>query len=174
MLKFQPIKQPVILGIDPGARQIGVAVLRGDELLYYGVKTIQKNKMPKFVPFSLEQTITKLVVEYKADCIALEKVISIQQRNSFVEVVYWQIKTIAQKHHYGLKEYNPGFVRNSICNKIKSTRQGTYYLIAKKYPELSRYLSVTRIWQKAYFAHLFDAIAVALVCIQEFQESNQF
>lgn len=174
MLKSQPIKQPVILGIDPGARQIGVAVLRSDELLYYGIKTIKKNKLRKSTFVSLEQIITKLVDEYKADYIALEKVVSIQQRNSFVKAVYWQIKTIAQKHQYNLKECCPNFVRNSICNKTKGTRQETYHFLTRKYPELNRYLSVTRIWQKAYFAHLFDAIAVAVVCIEEFQESNQF
>lgn len=173
MLQPQPKIQPIILGIDPGARHIGVAVLRGSQFLYYGVKTIKKNKLQKSAFENLEQIITNLMSEYKVDCIALEKVVSVQQRNSFVEVVYWQIKAIAQKYNFKLREYSASFVRSSICNKTKGTRQETYRILTEKYPELSRYLSVTRIWQKAYFAHLFDACALALLSVRELEEINQ-
>lgn len=170
--------QPIILGIDPGARQIGIAVLRGGELFYYAVKTLKKDKKDNSqssvsITESLEQIICKAVEEFKVDCIALEKVTSAQQRNSFVEVVYRNVKEIAARRNFKLREYSPNFVRNSICRQTKATRREAYKILTEKYPELYRYLSATRIWQKAYFAHLFDAIAVALLCSREFEEAQQ-
>lgn len=165
---------PIILGIDPGARQIGVAVICGDELIYYAVRTLQKDKLQKTVFESLTRIITKSVAEFDVDWIALERVVSIQQRNSFVKTVYRQIKLISRKHHFKVIEYSPKLVRSAICNKPLGTRNETYQILTKKYPELNRYFSLTRIWQKAYFAHLFDAIAVAFLCGREIKESEQF
>lgn len=172
MLEFPKTKQPVILGIDPGARQIGVAIFNGNELLYYGVKTVKKSGLRKTAFVALEKIITQLMDEYETDCFALEKVVSVQQRNSVVEAVSWQIKAIAQKHHYRFKEYSPSFVRETICGKTKATRDETYRILTDQYPELRRYLSATRIWQKAYFAHLFDAVATAAVGVRELQTAD--
>src|SRR5829696_3903952 len=133
--------RPIILGIDPGARHIGVAVLRGTELLYYGVKTLKRDEFHPATA-NLEQLITKLIAEYRVDIIALEKVISAQQRNSYVKVVYENVKLIAGKHDFKLREYNPKLVRNFICSQVKATRRETYRALAEKYPELKRYLSV--------------------------------
>jgi Holliday junction resolvasome RuvABC endonuclease subunit len=171
--------QPIILGIDPGARQIGIAVLRCNpeyndgELLYYGIKTLKKDELRKSEFLVLERIITNLMNEFKVDYIALEKVVSAQQRNSFVESIYQRVKAIAQKYDFRIKEYSPKFVRSSICGKEKGTRQETYNILAEKYPELSRYLLATKDWQKSYFAHLFDAIAVALLCVRELNEESQ-
>lgn len=168
-----PKTQPIILGIDPGARHVGVAVLRGRELLYYGVKTLKKNESSRPATANLEQLITKLAAEYRVDIIALEKVISAQQRKSYVKVVYENVQLIAGKYDFKLREYSPNLVRNFICSQVKATRRETYRALAEKYPELNRYVSVTRIWQKAYFARLLDAVAVALLGIRECEETEQ-
>ena len=35
-----------ILAIDPGTREMGVALLEGDKLVYHGVKAIKRGKSP--------------------------------------------------------------------------------------------------------------------------------
>ena len=42
-------KPTKILAIDPGTREIGVAVLEGEALVYYGIKTIRNRKRPQQV-----------------------------------------------------------------------------------------------------------------------------
>jgi Holliday junction resolvasome RuvABC endonuclease subunit len=173
MFKNQTNRQPIILGIDPGTRHMGVAVLCGGKLLYYGVKTFKKDKRGCPLFSDLERAIINLAGEYAIDCIALEKIVSFQQRSSPFGVVSNQIRAIAEKRHYNLREYSPAFVRSCIGGNEKITRAETYRIITGKYPELRRYLLVSKIWQKTYFARLFDAVAAALLREREYEEDRQ-
>jgi RNase H-fold protein (predicted Holliday junction resolvase) len=37
---------PIIFGIDPGTREMGTAVIRGKELLAFGVHTLRNGERP--------------------------------------------------------------------------------------------------------------------------------
>lgn len=173
MSKNQTIAEPTILGIDPGTRHLGVAVLKDASLLYYGVKTFKKDEQgcPAFA--ELKKAIVNLTIEYQVDRVALEKVVSVQQLRSPVGIVSRHIKTLAEERRCLWREYSPAFVRSSIGGE-KVGREKTWQIIAQKYPELNRYLIVQNVWQKNYFAHLFDAVAVALLAAREFEEARHF
>lgn len=164
---------PIILGIDPGAGQIGVSVFYGEELVFYAVKTF-KMRSRKDSLKKLDKIIETLIKTYQIDYVALEKVVFIQQHRSFVKIVFDEIKTHLKKQNVEFSEYNPKSVRQAICGLEKPTKHNTALLLSQKYMELTRYFNVPRLWQKRYYAQLFDAIAVGFVCAEELRQKKLF
>lgn len=62
-----------ILAIDPGTREIGVAVLTGEELEYYAVKTITRRSSPSIILAQARQIIRKLIHLHSPDVLAIER-----------------------------------------------------------------------------------------------------
>jgi Holliday junction resolvasome RuvABC endonuclease subunit len=164
---------PAILGIDPGARQIGVSVLYGEELLFYAVKTFRRKKVEDSLD-ALRKTIKKLIVGYNIDYVAAEKIVFLQQHRSFVKIAADEIRNFIKSENIGFFEYNPKQIRQIICGLEKPTKRNTALILSQRYSELVRYFDVPRLWQKRYYALLFGAIAVGLVCAQERAETKKF
>jgi Holliday junction resolvasome RuvABC endonuclease subunit len=162
-----------ILGIDPGARQIGIAVMKDDELVFYAVKTFKKGDDEEKLK-KLRLIIEKLVTDYRVEYVALEKIVFVQQHRSFVKIVYDKIKEFLKERNIELFEYNPKVIRQIICDAQKPTKRNTALILAQKHAELVKYFNVAKLWQKRYFAQLFDAIAAAQVCAKELRETNPF
>lgn len=162
---------PIILGIKPGARQIGVSVIKGSEIVFYRVKTI-KRKSDKETAEKLREVLAQITAEYKIEFAAVEKIVFVQQRQSFVKTVYEEIKNLFKEKNIPLFEYNPKLTRKIICGLEKPRKQTAALYLVQRYPELARYSNVARIWQRRYFAPLFDAVAVAFVCAIEVRETK--
>jgi Holliday junction resolvasome RuvABC endonuclease subunit len=161
------------LGIDPGARQIGVSVFRDKELIFYSVKTFKKQTGEEKL-IKLRKIIEKLIADYRIESVALEKVVFVQQHRSFVKIVYDEIRDFLKENNVSFFEYNPKLIRAILCGVEKPTKRNVALLLAQRYGELVRYFNVPRLWQKRYYAQLFDAIAVGLVCAKERREAELF
>ncbi len=163
---------PKILGLDIGARQIGISVLKGEELVFYAVKSIRQNSKVETLK-RLQKVLTALIAKYDIEVIAIEKVVYLQQHRSFVKTVCKETKDFVLRKHLKIFEYSPQLIRRIICGQDKPTKRNTALILAQRYTELTRYFNVPRLWQKRYFAQLFDAIAVSLVCAGELRETKQ-
>ncbi len=164
MTEVMSVRKPLILGIDPGSREIGVAVFSGNELLYYAIKSIRRNTREQRL-FKLAAVLDRLFVEYEIDCLAVEEPYYVQQRSSFVKKVVETIGIIAKNQGLNVAIYSPTEVRDAICEKPKSTKLLTARRLVEIYPELAPHFNLPRITQKRYYAMLFDAVAVGLVCV---------
>lgn len=161
------------LGIDPGARQIGVAVLRGEELLFFAVKTFKRRNCADSLG-KLQSVIKKLIDEYQIEFVAVEKTVFVQQHRSFVKIVSEEINVFLQKQNILFAEFNPKTIRQMICGHEKPTKRNAALILSQRYSEMVRYFNVPRLWQKRYFALLFGAVAVGLVGAIEIGEKKHF
>ncbi|MCA1622476.1 MAG: crossover junction endodeoxyribonuclease RuvC [Acidobacteria bacterium] len=166
-----PHSSPIVLGVDPGARQIGVAVFRDEELVFYAVKSFKKRREQETIR-KLRKVMEKMITTYRVEFVALEEVVNIQQNKSFVKTVYEEIKDLLKKREIPTFEYHPKLIRQIICRNEKPTKRNIALLLSQKYNELVRYFNVPKLWQKRYFALLFDAIAVGLVCAKELKRKQ--
>jgi Holliday junction resolvasome RuvABC endonuclease subunit len=155
-----------VLGIDTGARGLGVSVFRGEELLFYAVKSIKRPEKEESL-MKLKAVLRELMATYQVDFVALEKIVFVQQHRSFVKVVYDEVRDFFKERKIELFEYNPKLIHQTICGLEKPTKRNTALLLAQRFPELARYFNVPRRWQKSYYAQLFDAIAAGFVCATE-------
>lgn len=161
----------MVLGIDPGVRQIGVSVIRGERLIFYAVKTFKSGSQADSL-LKLREVIKNLVDEYKIEFVALEKVVFVQQHRSFVKIVYEEVKTLLEEQDIRFAQFNPKQIRQSVCGLEKPTKQNTALRLSQQYGELVRYFNVPRLWQRRYFSLLFGAIAVGLVGARQISETK--
>ena len=93
-----PKKYSKILAIDPGIKQMGIAFLDKEKLLYHGVKNIKKGKSPHETIKEGRKTILRLIHDFRPEVIVIEKTFFSQNRNaSLLNVLEDEIKEIAKR-----------------------------------------------------------------------------
>ncbi|MEP6912950.1 MAG: crossover junction endodeoxyribonuclease RuvC [bacterium] len=156
-----------ILAVDPGTREIGVAVLDGDELIYYAVKTIRERGTAQKVLRQAVAVVVDLIGAYEPDCLAIEKMFVVQKSAALLSVLAEEIKSAARGTGLDVYEYAPTTIRKFICQTGKATKSDVAKIVAGRYPELARHLKAITRWEEKYYANMFDAVAVGLMCRQE-------
>jgi len=166
MLRRKPIR---ILGIDPGTKETGVALLEEDELLYFGVKTLKKQgkRAPRHVLDRARKQILALIERYQPQVLVMEKTFVIRNRNSaLLNVLADEIKALARGEGLKIHEYAPTMVKKFICGTGKATKMEVAQKIASQYPELKRYLDPGKglnRCKEGYWQNMFDAVALCLI-----------
>jgi len=114
-----------ILSIDPGTRQLGVAVLDGNDLLYYGVKTLAKRSTAVDIRAEAARIVRALIAEYQPDVVAIEQQVT-RQNAMMLNAVAREIKKTVKGIGLAVYEYAPKTVRQFICSKDgKATKRRT-------------------------------------------------
>lgn len=166
-----PTTRTTILALDPGTKELGVAVLSNGRLEFYGVKTFKQRQPPHCFLTAVADYISSLITAYHPVILAIETTFSRQKNAALLQVAAAEIIYAAKQHGLTICEYNPAKVRQIICRREKATKPETAQLIVRHYPELSRYLKQPTRWETLYWGHVFDAVAVGWLCWQE-SESN--
>jgi len=162
---------PTILAIDPGTKEIGVAVLSGSALRYYAVKTIKRRQPPHALLAEISRYIASLINEYRPDALAIEQTFLIQKSAVLLNVAADEIKHTVRQHGLAVYEYAPSEVRKFICQTEKATKRETARQITTRFPELSHYLKHPTKWEEMYWANMIDAVAVGVRCLYELQQT---
>ena len=156
-----------ILAVDPGTRELGVAVLSGKELLFYGVKTVTNRKNPLIVLDAISSYLRNLLKKYRPTAVAVEKMFITQKNSALLVVTAEQVKAVAKEANLPVYEYAPVTVRKRLCQTGRATKRETAAVIATRFPELNRYYRRTAAWEIDYYSNLFDAVAVGVVCEED-------
>lgn len=156
-------KNLTVLGVDPGARQIGISVFKDRQLIFYSVKTLG-GKDPNLKITAMKQILKGFIAAYQIEHVALKRIVFVQQHRSFVKVVFDELRSFLKKQPLGYSEYNPAEIRKLLCEYEEPTRANTARVLAQKFPELTRYLNVSKVWQKKYYSLLLEAVAVGFIC----------
>lgn len=168
-----PTKPPVILAIDPGTKELGVALFQGCELCYFGVKTIKQKPSEQAVLQEMIRLVMALIRHYKPQVLAIEKTDHLQYRTALLHLVAATLKSTAQEQGLTVYEYDPAMVRRRICQRQDASKQRTAKRLAAFYPELNQYRQPGSRWKELYWAHLFDAVALGLVCWWQLREVGE-
>jgi crossover junction endodeoxyribonuclease RuvC len=161
-----------ILAIDPGTRELGFAVMRGKSLLYYGVKTVTNRKSPGAVLEIVSVFIRHLIRKYRPTELAIEKMFVTQKNSALLTVVAEQVKAVVRESQIPVYEYAPKAIRKRLCQTGKATKREAAQILANRFPELNRYFLRSRQWERDYYANLFDAVAIAVICAEDLEETS--
>ncbi|MDQ3817782.1 MAG: crossover junction endodeoxyribonuclease RuvC [Acidobacteriota bacterium] len=144
---------------------MGVAVLDGDELVYYAVKIVRsKAKSFQELCACVESIIKRLVEEHRPAVLAIRQPLIIQQSAEALATVIREIKQAAQHEGLVVCEYAPKTVRRFICGSTKATKRQAAERLAARFGELHRYLEHRGKWEELYYSKLFEAVGVGLTC----------
>ncbi len=153
-----------ILAIDPGTREMGVALLEGGKLIHYGVKAIKRKRSPHETLEEGRKVVLRLINDFRPDVLVVEKTFFVNNRNSsLLNVFVDEIKAIGKRKGLRVISYAPNTVKKIICGDGRASKEDLAKVIVSKYPELKVYLIQDRKWKERYHQNMFDAVALGVV-----------
>jgi len=159
-------KHKRILAIDPGTREMGIALLEVDRLIYHGVKVFAKRTSPHEILKQGRETVIRLIQDFRPDILVFEKTFFSNNRNSaLLNVLVDEIKAIGKRKRLQVVGYAANTVKKFICGNGRATKKEVARAIIDRFPELAVYLNQNRKWKERYHHNMFDAVALGLTSI---------
>ena len=168
--------ESTILGIDPGTKEMGVAVLRGSTLLDSGIHTLRNGDRPRDVIDQARRIILDYIQEHTPSIVGIEKPLLVPtKRAALVSVITQELHARAQEVGMRVVEISARDARRIAVGNPHATKfdvaraisrmgiQGLRVAAPKERPHpVLGYPPRDRYW-----LHLFDALAVALAVGRE-------
>lgn len=166
----------ILIAVAPGTRTLGVAVFKGLELVYYGIKEASKHRL-QHTPHSRAReavrSIEQVIHKYQPDHFVTLDPHPFQCFSDKLPVIIEEIARAARHFKLTFHEYQKAEVRDRICPGMRATRQAVAAHLSVLYPELSRYVKGVSLWQRLYYARMFDAVAAGYVRALELQREHE-
>lgn len=167
----QTIHPPTILGIDPGTRFMGFAVLRGMALLDYGVHTLRNGRRPYDLLGQARTHALALIQDHQPSTVAIEAPLLIPtKRAALVSAVAQELDERAKEIGIRVLEIPPREVRQVVVGSHRATKIDlAEALVRKGFKQLAPLVpkrplrAVLGIPERdRYWLHAFDALGLAV------------
>ncbi|MBI2842109.1 MAG: crossover junction endodeoxyribonuclease RuvC [Armatimonadetes bacterium] len=156
--------KPRVLAIDPGTKEMGIAVLDGAALAYHGVKVFKKGKSPFERLRQARQAVVGLVRDFRPDVLALEKTFVGNNRSvCLLNVLGDEIRAVAREERAEFVSYAPSTIRKAVTGNGWSDKGAVAAAVVRRYPELRAYSAQDRKWRQRLHGHMFDAVALGML-----------
>lgn len=154
---------PRILAIDPGTREMGVAVFDGPGLVYHGVKVIRKGRTPHSTLKNAIRAAERLISDFRPSILVVEKTFIARNRNAaLLNVLGDEIQAMGKRKRLTLVALAPSTVRKTVCGFGNATKEEVGKVMTAVFPELKAFLAQNRKWKDRFHANMFDAVALGL------------
>jgi len=155
-----------ILAVEPGVEHAGVAVLEGEHLLWYGVRTFPGGRNLSEIRLAIQQHLAAIVEKYQPKVLAVEEPFYAQSllSDDLVKLAR-EMKTWGKLKGLKVRSYTPPVVKAFFC-RDQRTKQSLAEAMIEKYPFLNRYFSYLPL-RRRYWFHIFDAVALGLMCARK-------
>jgi len=155
-----------ILAINPGMEHLGIAVLQGEDLLWYGVKTFTSVSGIFEVRLAVQRQLSTIIQKYGPQILVVEEPFYAQSllSENLVQLTR-EIKAWSKFKGRTVRSYTPPVVKAFFCGDQK-TKQSLVEAMIQKYPFLTRYFSYLPL-RRRYWFHVFDAVGLGLMCARK-------
>lgn len=150
---------PAVLGISPGTRVIGLAVMRDGELIDFRVKSF-KETFTRAKMQDILDTIFAFCDYNGVKTICLKKVDPLKSSPQLDRLVR-NIQRQAKRHGIKVRSYSLSDLDYDARSKRKLTRDGLAEQVAEKHPELRHAYIRERNNRTEYYTKMFEAVAMA-------------
>lgn len=156
-------KSTITLCLDPGTREMGVAVLEDGELGDYRVKTFRNGRKPHELLGQARTAMVQLLDDVRPDVVVIEKPFFAKtKRSALLTFLVQELRGRLAAKGISVREYGPRQVRDILLDNPKATKRDIARLVAKRFPELDQHLHFGDFWREKYWSHVFDAVALGL------------
>lgn len=153
-----------ILAIDPGTREMGIALMDKGKPVYYGVKTIKKRLSPHETLKAARQVVLRLIRDFAPKTLVVEKAFFANNRNAaLLNVLVDDIKAMGKRKGIKVLSYAPNTVKKFIGGNGRASKIEVAKVIIAQFPELKVYLPQDRKWKEKFHLNMFDAIALGML-----------
>jgi len=164
------MSQPTILGIDPGTREMGLAVLHGRELRYFGVRTLRNGTRPYDVIGQARRIVLAVIERQAPDIVAIEEPLLLPtKRAALMSVIAQELRARAEELSLRVLELSPSEIRKRVAGNPRATKIEVAEALARSGFTQLQSLIPRRPARAAlglrprdkYWLHMFDALALA-------------
>jgi Holliday junction resolvasome RuvABC endonuclease subunit len=158
-----------ILGIDPGSRYMGIAVLRGEHLIASGVHTLKNGRRPYDLLGQARAVIVDYIKEHRPDVVAIERpLLKPTKRGALVTVIAQELRARSSELGVHVVMIPVKEVRKAVTGHEWAKKVEVAMKLADRFPDLASRVPVPPKRaalglrpQDRYWLHLFDALAAA-------------
>jgi len=159
-----------ILGIDPGTKEMGLAVIRGPELLYFGVRTLRNGTRPHDVIGQAKRIVLATMEKHEPDIVAIEEPLPLPtKRAALMSVIVQELRGRAEELSLEVVEMSPLVIRQRVVGNPRATKIEVAEALVRGGFDQLRGLIPKRPTRPAlglrprdkYWLHMFDALAIA-------------
>ena len=165
------MQHKTILGIDPGTKEMGLVVLRGRELRYFGVHTLRNGTRPHDVIGQARRIVLATIQKHEPDIVAIEAPFNLPtKRSHLLNVIDDELRGRAEELGLEVVALSPAAIRDRIVGNPRATKIEVAEALAKGGFDQLKALIPKRPTRAAlglrprdkYWLHMFDALAIAL------------
>jgi len=154
-----------IIGINPGTRYLGVAVLYESDLRDWRIKVFQEKWSDEKIK-KMKKTILGLLEDYKPNVLAIKKLHPLRSSKNSKLITAWIRESCKRKGlrilQSSIKELENFYLPNEKLNKKNLTKK-----ITSDYPDLFHELDKENKNKNPYYIRMFEAVALASMCFQK-------
>jgi Holliday junction resolvasome RuvABC endonuclease subunit len=112
-----------ILGIDPGTKEMGIAVLCGSQLLTYGVHTLRNGERPYDLIGQARRIVLGYIAEHAPQMVAIEAPLMLPtKRAAILSVIAQELHGRAMELNLEVVEITPQEVRQAVVGNPRATK----------------------------------------------------
>lgn len=162
---------PTILGIDPGTKEMGIAVLRGRQLLAYGVHTLRNGERPYDLIGQARRIVLGYISEHAPQVVAIEAPLMLPtKRAAILSVIAQELHGRAKELNLEVVEITPQEVRQAVVGNPRATKiEVAEALVRQGFEELKELIPKRPLRaalglrpKDKYWLHMFDALGLAV------------
>jgi crossover junction endodeoxyribonuclease RuvC len=152
-----------ILAIDPGIREMGIAVLDGEKLVHHGVLCLRDRRAPKDILAYDRDLLRTIIVDYHPDLVALERTMIGNSGNSAaLNRVSAYIRRLCRRQRIPIRVLAASTVKKHLTGSGQASKTAVARAVARRYPELRAYLRQKAKWRVRFQANRFDAVGLGI------------
>ena len=110
------MQHKTILGLDPGTKEMGLAVLRGPELIYFGVQRLRNGTRPYDIIGQARRTVLATIAKHAPHVVALEEPFNLPtKRAHLLNVIDDELRQRSEELGLEVVELTPMAVREVVA-----------------------------------------------------------
>jgi len=171
ILHMNSTMNSTILGIDPGTKEMGLAVLRGRELRYFGVRTLRNGTRPYDVIGQARRIVLAEIARHQPDVVAIEEPLMLPtKRAAVLSVIAQELRGRAEELGLEVVELSPAAIRERVTGNPRATKidvaealvRGGFDQLRDLIPQRPKRAALGLRPKDKYWLHMFDALALAV------------
>ncbi|MEO7868086.1 MAG: crossover junction endodeoxyribonuclease RuvC [Candidatus Eisenbacteria bacterium] len=160
-----------ILGIDPGTREMGLAVIRGTTLISYGVRTLRNGTRPYDIIGQARRHVLAEIARYSPQVVAIEEPFNLPtKRAQLLNVIAAELRERATELGLEVVDLPPAIIRKRVTGNPRATKldvaealvNGDFAPLRDLIPKRPKRAALGLRPKDKYWLHMFDALALAI------------
>jgi Holliday junction resolvasome RuvABC endonuclease subunit len=148
-----------IIGINPGTRYLGIAILDGSGLLDWRIKTLVGKWSEKKIKKTIE-IVSELIDRYAPNVLVIKK-LHPSRSSKNLKILSSRIKALAKRYRIQVRSYSIKELENFFLSDEKTNKRSLAEKIVYEYPVLGHELEKEKNHKNHYYLKVFEAVALA-------------